>query len=314
MQSILYGLFAEKYIRVGNHVEVAARHSPETHVLPAEMEQTSTAEKQLEQTGTAEKQIHIHLTGWRLHVLTMANAFFTGFPFYVSIINLPQRFQAVDGTSPTGAGLRLLALLLCTPLASCLSGVMNKKLGISHTNLLILAGVLQTIGVALMSTVPPSQHAVRPTEYVFEALMGLGFGFSLSTLLLMTPHVVKSKDIGEYRFPRSPRYQVIDFSAAVANGAITQIRVLGGIIGLSTCSTVLISRIKSGLATTLSSGQLTNLLQSTQTIKALPPHLQDSVKSMYASAYAEQMRIMIGLSAAVVVASLMTWEKKTGTV
>ncbi|KAL9118719.1 MAG: hypothetical protein Q9187_004734, partial [Circinaria calcarea] len=109
-------------------------------------------------------------------------------------------------------------------------------------------------------------------------------------------------------------YRNFDYPAAVANGAITQTRVLGAIIGLSTYSTVLISRIKSGLATTLSSEQLTNLLQSTQTIKALPPHLQDSVKSMYASAYAEQMRVMIGLSAAVIVASLMTWKRKTGTV
>jgi hypothetical protein len=34
-----------------------------------------------------------------------------GFPYFIAVINLPQRFQLVNGLSPVGAGLRLMPLL-----------------------------------------------------------------------------------------------------------------------------------------------------------------------------------------------------------
>ena len=38
------------------------------------------------------------------------------------LINLPQRFQAVDGDSPFEAGIRMLPLLLASPVATAVSG------------------------------------------------------------------------------------------------------------------------------------------------------------------------------------------------
>lgn len=38
-------------------------------------------------------------------------SFFTGFPFFVVIINLPLRFQIVNGDSPIMAGVHLLPML-----------------------------------------------------------------------------------------------------------------------------------------------------------------------------------------------------------
>lgn len=37
--------------------------------------------------------------------------FMTGFPYFITIINLPQRFQIVNGDTPLMAGVHLLPLL-----------------------------------------------------------------------------------------------------------------------------------------------------------------------------------------------------------
>lgn len=52
----------------------------------------------------------------------MLYGFFTGFPFMGVVVNLPQRYQAVNGVSPLLAGVYLLPLLLCSPLASAVCG------------------------------------------------------------------------------------------------------------------------------------------------------------------------------------------------
>ena len=61
---------------------------------------------------------------------------------------------------------------------------------------------------------------------------------------------------------------------AVAMGAITQIRALGGVIGLAIVTNVLNSYIKSQLSISLSKEQMALLLQSTAYIPTFPPELQ----------------------------------------
>lgn len=169
----------------------------------------------------------------RIFVGLLLKAFFTGFPFMAVIINLSQKFQAVNASSPSAAGFSLLALLLCFPLASALAGLLVTKLRIASFYIILGGAALQLVGVGLTSSLPSSQDGIPHAQYGYEVIMGFGFGFGPATLLIMIPLVVKKQDM------------------PVAMGAITQIRVLGGTIGLAICTAVLNEYVRHGLTLVL---------------------------------------------------------------
>lgn len=112
-----------------------------------------------------------------------------------AIFNIPQRLQTVNSTSAIDAGIRLLPLLLLSPVASATSGLLITKLKIPPLYILILGGSLQTIGVGLFSSLSSSDLQIPPAQYGYQVIMGLGFGFNLSTILMMVPMVVDEKDM-----------------------------------------------------------------------------------------------------------------------
>jgi hypothetical protein len=130
------------------------------------------------------------------------NAFFAGFPFTSLVVNIPQRFQAVNDTTAQRAGISLLPLLLMTPFASGLSGhlVSNQKLRVPPLYLILFGSCLQLIGVGLDSSISTDvTHGIQKVQYAYEVLMGLGFGLVLSSLLTLIPFVVDKKDMpGRY--------------------------------------------------------------------------------------------------------------------
>ena len=52
---------------------------------------------------------------------------FSGFVFYVAVINLPQRFQIVDQDSPVVAGVKLLPMMVASAVGSLTGGAVNRK-------------------------------------------------------------------------------------------------------------------------------------------------------------------------------------------
>ncbi|OTB06093.1 hypothetical protein M426DRAFT_259520 [Hypoxylon sp. CI-4A] len=206
------------------------------------------------------------------------NGFLTGFPFMAAIINIPQRLQTVNSLTAIDAGIRLLPLLLLSPVASALSGLLISKLRVPPFYLLLIGGFLQTLGVGLYSSLDSFDLRIPPAQYGYQAIMGLGFGFNLSTILMMVPMVVDSKD------------------TPVAMASVTQIRVLGGTIGLAVCSALLVNHIKAKAVEFLTPDQVAAILLSSENIGLLSPELQRRTRSMYATGYSEQMRVMLYFS------------------
>ncbi|CVL02468.1 related to multidrug transporter [Fusarium mangiferae] len=221
----------------------------------------------------------------------LLNGFFTGFPFMAALINIPQRFQTVNMTSAINAGIRTLPLLLLSPLATAINGILVSKLRVPPLYTLFLGGSLQTIGVGLYSSLK-SSTSIASAQYGYEAIMGLGFGFNLSTILMMVPLVVTEKDL------------------AVTMGSVTQIRVLGGTIGLAVCSALLINHIKREAVKFLTAEQVAQILLSSENIGMLSIETQSRTRVLYADAYSEQMRVMLYFSIASILSLVLLVERQ----
>lgn len=111
------------------------------------------------------------------------------------LINLPQRFQAVDGASPFQAGIHLLPLLLASPVATAVAGQLAGKLKIPPFYLLLFGASMQLLGIGLASSIPFTSGAAM---YGYEVIMGFGFGMGLVSLLIFTPMVVDRADMGKH--------------------------------------------------------------------------------------------------------------------
>lgn len=109
------------------------------------------------------------------------------------LINLPQRFQAVDGQSAFQAGIRMLPLLLSSPVATAVAGQLAAKFKIPPFYLILFAASLQMIGLGLASSV---KYVSGNEMYGYEVIMGFGFGMGLVSLLIFTPMVVDRADLG----------------------------------------------------------------------------------------------------------------------
>ncbi len=130
----------------------------------------------------------------RVLVGMMSTAFFIGFPFVSIVVNIPQRAQAVNGLSPVRAGIALLPLLLSSPFATAVQGVLTSNFKVPPFYLMLIGAVLQLVGVGLTSSLPTDGYEIAPQQYGNEVIMGLGFGLGLSTVLTLAPLVVMEAD------------------------------------------------------------------------------------------------------------------------
>ena len=123
-------------------------------------------------------------------------SFLSGAAFFSVLIYLPLNFQVTNGMTPLQAGYHLLVLTLCTPLGSGIAGLLMQRFEIPPLFLLVVGGSIQTIGVALMTTLPVGQKSIPAAQYGFDAVMGIGFGMGIGTTVMMAPLVFDKRDLG----------------------------------------------------------------------------------------------------------------------
>ena len=116
-----------------------------------------------------------------------------GIPFTVLTVNLPQRFQSVNGLSALDVGIRLLPFSLLSPIGSLVSNIIFARKRAPIT-LLFISAILQVLGLALLAAEPIS-FDIPAQEYVFQAIVGFGLGFMFGTLLVITPTSVDPRDL-----------------------------------------------------------------------------------------------------------------------
>lgn len=116
------------------------------------------------------------------------------------MITIPQRFQAVYGTSPLGAGVRLLPFNFLISFATVFVNIVAAKARIKPIYLLFIGSALQLIGLALFSTLT-DDTTISSSIYGFEVISGFGVGMVIGISLVIPPHVVEYRDLGKLLWP-----------------------------------------------------------------------------------------------------------------
>ena len=101
------------------------------------------------------------------------------------------------GTSPFGAGLRLIPFNFSLALSSVIINIVAAKTRISPIYLLFAGSIIELIGLALFSTLS-NELTIPSVIYGWEILSGWGIGTVMGMLLVIPPHVVERRDLGVY--------------------------------------------------------------------------------------------------------------------
>ncbi|KUJ13244.1 MFS multidrug transporter-like protein [Mollisia scopiformis] len=219
------------------------------------------------------------------------NSYFAGTIFLVCTVQIPQRFETINKDSAFRAGIRLIAFVLFVPTSSAFAAILLGKSKIPHCWILLSGCILNiagTVGLSMTST----STTINSSQYGFQILTGIGVGLFNGVLILLIPYVVEKRDLG------------------VGSATISQLRVLGGVLGLAIVTSVTNNFLRSELSRILAADQVELLLQSVGTIDSLPESLQSMTRSIFAHGYNLQMKIMIGFAVAQVPVTLLMWAKK----
>ncbi|KOS22055.1 putative MFS-type transporter [Escovopsis weberi] len=240
--------------------------------------------------GRIEPVFPIRLILNRVYSAGLMVTMLTGFPYIALTIIIPERFQIVDGQDALMAGIHILPMLGACAVGSFLGGIISsKRNNTSYT--MVGASALQVLGVSLMTMLSRS-GSPSDAQYAYQAIFGLGVGLSFSAATIMT-NVFASE--------QSDR--------ASAQGAVAQARVFGGCIGLALCTVIFNSHVNKFLASHLSEQEIEDLHRSPLAGLQLPLNQQELVKSVYAGAFAEQIKVMAAICAVMVAVSLFSLER-----
>ncbi|KAJ4312717.1 hypothetical protein N0V84_009779 [Fusarium piperis] len=207
------------------------------------------------------------------------------------IVNIPQRAQTVYGVSPVQGGLTLLPLLLTSPLATALSGFLTGNAKVPPFYLVLVASVLQVIGIGLTCSLSTDSKSIPKAQYGYEVLMGIGFGLGLTTLLTFARVVVSQQNL------------------SVMMGALTQIRVLGGTVSLAICAAILNNQLTLKLDRVVSPEQAAAIYDSISAVNDLNSTQQAAVRLAFAEGYNLQNIFMTVMSALGLITSFFLWER-----
>ncbi|KAL4937317.1 hypothetical protein BDV06DRAFT_232667 [Aspergillus oleicola] len=215
----------------------------------------------------------------------------TGAPLTICVIELPQRYQTVNNSSPISAGVYLLSYALAQPVGSLLCSSLSGRLKIPFIWIIFAGIVLQIVGLFLLSTIP-TDLSLWTGQFGYTVLAGLGVGMAVTAVYIMVPLVVDEED------------------QSIALGTGLQLRMLGGALGVAIATAILNSRLKGDLDSLLSQQELDAVLDSAQTIGSLRPSVQDTVRRVFGDAYNQQMKAAGGFSVAQLLVVVLVWKRK----
>ncbi|ORY11222.1 major facilitator superfamily domain-containing protein [Clohesyomyces aquaticus] len=226
-----------------------------------------------------------------LHLLSQ---FLQGMPFYMAIIQLPQRFQAVNHTTAERAGILLLPLTLLTPVGAMLAGsIMGVRIDTEWC--LLIANAIVCIGIGLLSSLPTGLKFPVAT-YGYSVITGIGLGAGSPPYYYLLSTTVAEKDV------------------SVGTGALNMMRTLGGCVAVAMCSALNHASLRERLPSFLSPAQVAVVEDSNAAVLSLPKDQQVKVAEVFGHSYNRQFQVMLAFTLlnVLVTGSLCITRKRQG--
>ncbi|KPM39646.1 hypothetical protein AK830_g6896 [Neonectria ditissima] len=220
----------------------------------------------------------VHLLKRSVTALIFLSLLWLGFTFYVPVIQIPQRFQHVNNTTATRAGILVLPLTLVSPCSALCSGILVGKNRYWAPALAILGGCLNVVGITLISTLPTSDH-ISSAQFGYQTLIGLSIGLLTPSLMYLIKIEVDEKDI------------------AGAMGVGNMGRTLGGCIGLAIGGSLLHREVDKDLPKFLTDQQIEALEVSSSLARSmLTEEQQVRVGEVYGKGFNLQFKALIAFA------------------
>jgi EmrB/QacA subfamily drug resistance transporter len=201
-----------------------------------------------------------------------------GFALFGSVTFLPLFFQTVFGSSPTGAGLRLIPLMGGLVTTSVLSGRMISRTG--HYRLFPIAGTaVMTVGLVLLSRLDVTTSGAAADAYLL--VLGLGLGLVMQVLVLAVQNAVDYSVLG------------------AATSGVTLARGIGGSLGAAVFGTIFSSRLRAELHDVLSGPLGAQVAGGARLTGAQVARLPAVARLAYENAYVNALRPVFLVAAGV---------------
>ncbi|KAF5693401.1 major facilitator family transporter [Fusarium denticulatum] len=221
----------------------------------------------------------------RIYSTAVANTLFNGFPYLLLIYAIPLRFQVVSGKSALISGVMLLPMLGTAAFGSLLAGKINATKNYTFESL-VLGSSVMTIGCGLLTSLSHEPNDAKLLGYM--SFCGLGFGLTVASSTMLSTVEVPIRDY------------------APAQGILSQVRLLGGSLGIAASSALLNEKSSKYL-----SGVLTAYEQAT--IGGSNTHLTSAqwsaVRYTYADAFQVEMKIATVVAACSVISAFGAFRK-----
>lgn len=165
---------------------------------------------------------------------------------------------------------------------------------------MLSGGVLQTIGAALLSSLPLSQEIVAAV-YGYDILLGLGLGLNIGGLTVLDP-LCCGEAGPRFVTAKLERHFTFSHDQSCWHGCCEPIPSHGRCDRFGDCN-----HLRSHLSATVSPQQMANILPLAAEISKLDQDVQSTVREIFGQGYDLHMRILNGFEAAQIPASLLMW-------
>ncbi|MBN9109859.1 MAG: MFS transporter [Pseudonocardia sp.] len=167
--------------------------------------------------------------------LTGTAGFVIGMGMFGGIVLLPQFLQIVHGATPTESGFLMLPLVAGIMVASILSGQITSRTG--HYKIFPIIGTALMVGAMMLLHFRVNVDIPLWELDLYMAMLGLGLGGCMQTLVLAVQNAVPARDMG------------------VATASSTFFRQLGGTLGVAVFLSILFSTVTDKISEAFSRAQ-----------------------------------------------------------